>query len=229
MTTARRVSWPLVPRRLTVEVSRSRLHKWLAAMSGDHVLDLRHDAWGIGLERVLPLLAENPCAVCVDAAEGDRARAAGLVVVEASLCDNPLVARRETLKPPVIRVLSRVATTKRLRAGDGVSYGLTWRAKTDTTVALVAGGYAQGVVRALGNRASVLVEGERAPIVGRVAMDVCVIDVGSRVVRSGTEVVLLGDPEANEPPVAEWVSVTGLAPDEVVIPLCARGTAVVVP
>ena len=105
---------------------------------------------------------------------------------------------------------------KPLHAGEGVSYGYTHRAVRDTTIALVVGGYAQGIVRALGNRADVTIAGERHPIIGRVAMDVCVVDVGASSVRRGAEAVFFGDPDAGEPPLAEWVAATGLTARELV-------------
>ena len=54
-----------------------------------------------------------------------------------------------------MRLTGSVLLTKALRAGEGVSYGYTHRADADTRVALVTGGYAQGVVRGLGDRISV--------------------------------------------------------------------------
>jgi len=52
--------------------------------------------------------------------------------------------------------------------------------------------------------------------VGRVAMDVCVVDIGAAPVARGAEVVFFGDPEAGEPSVAEWVAETGLTAAEIV-------------
>ncbi|MET0813303.1 MAG: alanine racemase C-terminal domain-containing protein [Microbacterium sp.] len=117
---------------------------------------------------------------------------------------------------PAMRLSGTVLSVKPLRAGEGVSYGYTHRAPRDTRVALVVGGYAQGIVRALGGRASVTVAGERHALVGRVAMDVCVIDVEDSAVARGDEVVFFGDPARREPSVAEWVTATGLTALEIV-------------
>ncbi|WP_457833122.1 alanine racemase C-terminal domain-containing protein, partial [Staphylococcus aureus] len=70
---------------------------------------------------------------------------------------------------PVLSLHGRVLGTKPLLAGEGVSYGYIHRAPSDTTVALVTGGYAQGVVRSLGNAADVMIAGRRHRIVGCVA------------------------------------------------------------
>ncbi|GAA1989205.1 alanine racemase C-terminal domain-containing protein [Microbacterium pumilum] len=117
---------------------------------------------------------------------------------------------------PVMRLSGRVLSVKVLRAGEGVSYGYTHRAERDTHVALVVGGYAQGIVRALGNRVSVSIAGERHPIVGRVAMDVCVVDIGETPVRRRDEVVFFGGSDGGEPSIEEWVAVTGLTSGELV-------------
>ncbi|WP_344092188.1 alanine racemase C-terminal domain-containing protein [Microbacterium deminutum] len=115
---------------------------------------------------------------------------------------------------PVMRLSGTVLAVKPLLTGEGVSYGYTHRARQDTSVALVVGGYAQGIVRALGNQAEVSIAGERHPIIGRVAMDVCVVDIGSAHVQRGDQVVFFGDPGAGDPSITEWVDATGLTARE---------------
>ncbi|NYF16177.1 alanine racemase [Microbacterium sp. AK009] len=118
---------------------------------------------------------------------------------------------------PVMALTGRVITTKLLRRGEGVSYGYTFRAPSDTTVALITGGYGQGVVRQLGNQAAVRVHGRAAPIVGRVAMDVCVVDLGPQgAVPPGAPAVFFGDPDEGEPSLGSWTAATGLGADEIV-------------
>lgn len=89
---------------------------------------------------------------------------------------------------------SRVARVIDVDAGATVGYGRTWRAERPSRIALVMCGYADGYRRALSNRANVLVLGQRAPIAGRIAMDMCMADVtGIDGVKIGDEVVLLGE------------------------------------
>lgn len=100
----------------------------------------------------------------------------------------PLVLR------PVLSVKARVASVRRLRRGEGVGYGLAYTAPTDTTLATLAIGYADGLPRALSCGAgSVLLHGRRAPIVGRICMDQTMVDVGGiRGVRPGDTAVVIG-------------------------------------
>jgi alanine racemase len=97
----------------------------------------------------------------------------------------------EGLRPAMV-LKSYVAGMRRLEAGDGVSYGLTFRAGSPTFAATVPVGYAEGYRRALSERAEALIRGERRPLLGRVTMDACVFGVDGSV-EVGDEVVLLGE------------------------------------
>ena len=132
------------------------------------------------------------------------------------------VSADDLSRPPALRLSGTVLSLKPLRAGEGVSYGYAHRATASTRIALVTGGYAQGVVRALGGRAHVRINGSSHPIVGRVAMDVCVVDVGDADVVPGDEVVFLGDPAADEPSLDEWAALTGLTPAEIAAVILQR-------
>jgi alanine racemase len=93
---------------------------------------------------------------------------------------------------PAMALKSYVAEVRRLRAGDGVSYGLTFRADSAMFAATVPVGYAEGYRRALSGRASALIRGERRPLLGRVTMDACVFGADASV-EVGDEVALLGE------------------------------------
>ena len=77
----------------------------------------------------------------------------------------------------VLSLKSRVARVLDVEPGATVGYGRTWVAERPSRIALVMCGYADGLRRALSNRASVLVGGQRAPVAGRIAMDMCMVDV----------------------------------------------------
>ncbi len=94
---------------------------------------------------------------------------------------------------PALSWKSQVALVKRVDAGEGVGYGLTFRPERPTDVALVPIGYGDGVFRALGNRGEVLINGRRYPLAGRVSMDSFGVDVGTNgAVNVGDPVTLIG-------------------------------------
>lgn len=95
---------------------------------------------------------------------------------------------------PVLSLRARLARVADVAPGEGVSYGLTWRAAIHAHVGLVPVGYADGWPRSLGNTGSVLVAGQRCRVVGRVCMDQFLADVSSVAdAAEGTVVTLLGD------------------------------------
>lgn len=78
---------------------------------------------------------------------------------------------------PVMELKSRISTVRSLPAGTVVSYGRTFTLKRDSSLAVLPVGYADGLHRVCSNQMDVLVHGRRAPIVGRVCMDMCMADV----------------------------------------------------
>ena len=93
----------------------------------------------------------------------------------------------------VLSLKSRVARVLDVAPGATVGYGRTWRAERPSTIALVMCGYADGLRRALSNRAQLLVRGRRVPIAGRIAMDMCMADVTDvHGVAPDDEVVIIG-------------------------------------
>jgi alanine racemase len=105
---------------------------------------------------------------------------------------------------PAMTVRAQVALTKRVPAGAGVSYGHTYTAERETTLALVPVGYADGIPRAVGNRAPVLAAGRQRPVAGRVCMDQFVLDVGEDPIAPGDDVVLWGPGDGGEPTAQQW-------------------------
>ena len=103
-----------------------------------------------------------------------------------------LTEARQRLRP-VLSWKSRVVTVREVQPGAVVGYNGTFVVTEPMRLALVAAGYADGLDRRLGNRFSLLVRGQRAPLVGRVSMDQAVLDVTEiPEVAVGDEVVLLG-------------------------------------
>lgn len=94
---------------------------------------------------------------------------------------------------PVMALRSRIARVLEVERGATVGYGRTWAAPRPSRIALVMCGYADGYRRGFGNRSNLVVRGRRAPVVGRVAMDMCMADVTAvPEVREGDVATLLG-------------------------------------
>ncbi|HET6499418.1 MAG TPA: alanine racemase [Amycolatopsis sp.] len=130
---------------------------------------------------------------------------------------NP-VSQREDLRP-AMTFRSTVVLTKRIEAGESVSYGHTWTAPRDTTLALVPVGYADGVPRTLSGRMSVWLGGRRRPVAGRVCMDQLVVDCGGEPGAEpsvGDEVILFGPGDHGEPTAREWADTLGTIDYEIV-------------
>jgi len=94
---------------------------------------------------------------------------------------------------PAMSLRARVAHLKTVPPGTGISYGRTYTTDQETIVATVPVGYADGYSRRLSNKAHVLVNGRRAPVIGTVCMDQFMIDVTNIPgVKVGDEVTLMG-------------------------------------
>jgi alanine racemase len=119
---------------------------------------------------------------------------------------------------PAMRLHTQVAYVKQVRAGEGISYGLTHRFDSDRYVATVPIGYADGVRRDYGLRGGeVLIGGRRRPVVGTVTMDQFMVDCGtSGDVAVADEVVLIGTQGDESIGAAEVAGRLGTIPYEVV-------------
>lgn len=117
---------------------------------------------------------------------------------------------------PALSLHARVTTVKRVPAGTGVSYGLTYRTPHETTLCTLPIGYANGVTRLLSHKAHVLLGGHRFPIVGVVCMNLCVVDVGDYPAKVGEEAVLIGRQGNEEITADEWAEHLGTINYEVV-------------
>lgn len=141
----------------------------------------------------------------------------GLILYGVSPLESPLAAQlRMTL-----RLLSRVTLVRRLPAGHGVSYGRTWLAPQPTRVATVGIGYADGWCRRLGGAsgAGVVLHGQWCPVLGRVTMDMLMVDVSALpAVAAGDEVELIGAAQ----PVSRVAAWAGTIPWEIFTGLGVR-------
>jgi alanine racemase len=117
---------------------------------------------------------------------------------------------------PAMTARARVAQTKRVPAGQGVSYGHTYVTSRETTLALVPLGYADGVPRAGSNEGPVQLGGRRRTVAGRVCMDQIVLDVGDDPVVAGDVATLFGPGDDGGPTADDWAEVVGTINYEIV-------------
>lgn len=98
----------------------------------------------------------------------------------------------ETELKPALTLAGEVAFVKKVAAGEGISYGLTFAPSADTYIATLPIGYADGFSRILSGKAEALIGGRRRPVAGTICMDVCMADLGGEPVDPGTKFVLIG-------------------------------------
>ncbi len=99
--------------------------------------------------------------------------------------------RTITLRP-ALSFKTRVVYLKKVPAGTPLSYGGIYVTQKDSTIATLPVGYADGYSRRLSNRSQVLIKGKRFPVVGRVSMDMTLVDLGDAKIDVGEEAVLIG-------------------------------------
>jgi alanine racemase len=142
-----------------------------------------------GHEPVLAHMANSAALLTFPESHFDMVRPGGSLY---GIFSHPPLSRNNPLKP-VLSWRSRVLQVKRIHRNHPVSYGETFVTTRDSAIATLSVGYADGLKRSLSNKGSVLIRGQRAPIVGLVTMDLTMVDVTDIAgVQQGDEVVLLG-------------------------------------
>ena len=123
---------------------------------------------------------------------------------------------------PVMELISHVSFVKEISAGTSVSYGGTFTAEKDMTVATIPVGYGDGYPRSLSNCGYVLIHGKKAPILGRICMDQFMVDVSGMDVRPSDQVVLMGKDGDEEISVDTLGRLSGRFPYEFVCDITKR-------
>ncbi len=117
---------------------------------------------------------------------------------------DPCTPRTIPLKPG-LSFFSRVSFVKKVAEGTSIGYGRTWFAPEDTLIATIPAGYADGFNRLFSNMGRVLINGQSYPVIGRVCMDQCMVNLGPRSnVKVGDPVVLIGSSGDQEISADEW-------------------------
>jgi alanine racemase len=169
-------------------------------------------------------IANSAAALSLPTARGDLVR---LGIAMYGIEPGPGVAELCRDLRPALSLHARISMVKTVRAGEGISYGLHHTFVTETVVATVPIGYADGVPRRLfATGGEVLIHGSRRPIVGVVTMDQMMIDCGDLEVSVGDEVVLLGSQSGPRGtsviPAEEWADRLGTIGYEIVCGISKR-------
>lgn len=117
---------------------------------------------------------------------------------------------------PAMELAASVVSVKRVPGGHGVSYGFDHVTAAPTSLALVPLGYADGIPRHASGAGEVGIGGVRYPVVGRIAMDQIVIDVGDATVSVGDRVVVFGDGTDGAPTASDWARAANTITYEIV-------------
>ena len=126
---------------------------------------------------------------------------------------------------PVVSVRARVISMRRLRRGESISYNASWVATRDTMIATLRCGYADGLRRMLGTTgsgASVLLRGQRRPIVGFVQMDMTLVETGTLEVQVGDIATIVGEDAKQRITLKEFSEWSGELPHEFLTSLGPR-------
>jgi alanine racemase len=107
-----------------------------------------------------------------------------------------------------VRLAGTVLQVRQIAAGESVGYGASFQASGPRTIATIALGYADGVLRSASTKAGVVINGARAPLAGRVSMDLLTADVTGLDVSAGDEAELFGPGLAVDAAAAAWGTVS---------------------
>lgn len=164
-------------------------------VSQGQVPDLRCNAYGLGLARVSALARDAGIAQAL-LSPVDREAS----VLSSASQDAPSSLSWLEGARPVVTLEGDVVSLKRVPAGTPVSYGYQYRTASETTLALVSVGFADGVPRSASMKGEVSLGGIRHKVAGRIAMDQMVLDIGDAPAELGDVVTIWG----SDPSVTEW-------------------------
>jgi len=123
---------------------------------------------------------------------------------------------------PIMKLLTKVIITHRIKQGESVGYSRLFIADKDTTIATLPLGYGDGFTRAQTGKANCLINGKKYPIVGSICMDACMVDVGDDNIKSGDQVVIIGNQGSESILATDIARVINTIPYEVTTAIAAR-------
>ncbi|EJB68707.1 alanine racemase [Helicobacter pylori] len=135
---------------------------------------------------------------------------------------NEMKESSQTILKNVISLKARIVQIKRVKKGEFIGYGEHFYANEETLVGVLALGYADGLVRDLGNRIQVAINNQLAPLIGKVCMDQCFVKLNNIEAKEGDEVILFGDKSAKANDASEIATLLNTIPYETISTLSKR-------
>ncbi|MCQ2712233.1 alanine racemase [Helicobacter pylori] len=135
---------------------------------------------------------------------------------------NEMKESSQTILKNVISLKARIVQIKRVKKGELIGYGEHFYTNEETLVGVLALGYADGLVRALGNRIQVVINNQLAPLIGKVCMDQCFVKLNDIQAKEGDEVILFGDKSAKANDASEIAMLLNTIPYETISTLSKR-------
>ncbi len=122
----------------------------------------------------------------------------------------------------VISLKAQIVQIRSVKKGEFIGYGEHFYTNEETLVGVLALGYADGLMRALGNRIQVAINNQLAPLIGKVCMDQCFIKLNNIEAKEGDEVILFGDKSAKANDASEIAALLNTIPYETISTLSKR-------
>jgi alanine racemase len=132
------------------------------------------------------------------------------------LYPSPDVNKKTVDLKEAMSLKANVAQVKTIQKGEGVSYGHKYVAPTDTQIATIPIGYADGFTRGLTFKAKGIVKGQIKPVVGRICMDQCMIEVDGLELRTGDTITLFGEADGKTISIDDYAEMLGTINYEIV-------------
>ncbi|WRD82006.1 alanine racemase [Helicobacter pylori] len=127
-----------------------------------------------------------------------------------------------TILKNVISLKAQIVQIRSVKKGEFIGYGEHFYTNEETLVGVLALGYADGLMRALGNRIQVAINNQLAPLIGKVCMDQCFVKLNNIQAKEGDEVILFGDKNAKANDASEIAALLNTIPYETISTLSKR-------
>lgn len=127
-----------------------------------------------------------------------------------------------TILKNVVSLKAQIVQIRSVKKGEFIGYGEHFYTNEETLVGVLALGYADGLMRALGNRIQVAINNQLAPLIGKVCMDQCFVKLNNIEAKEGDEVILFGDKSAKANDASEIAMLLNTIPYETISTLSKR-------